>query len=82
MVYSGMALDGWIALGRETGSIKDVLTIMWAYCLEEPDALEWVGAIVTGKITERAALAALKNDKYTSYLLAKIDWLSLNASGK
>ena len=83
MVYSGLTLEGWIALGRETGKVKDVLTVIWAYCLDEPEALAWISAIVTGETTERVALTSIKKDnRYTAYMLADIDWVSFNAPAK
>ena len=81
MVYSGLTLEGWIALGRETGKVKDVLTVIWAYCLDEPEAVAWISAIVTGETTERAALTSINKDMcYTAYMLANIDWVSFNTT--
>ncbi len=83
MVYSGLTREGWIALGRETGKIKDVLTVIWTYCLDEPEALAWISAIVTGETTERAALTSINHDIcYTAYLLANIDWVGFNTPAK
>ena len=77
MEYQGLTLHEWIARGRNSGAIKDVLTVIWAYCIDEAEALRWVAAIANGKNPERDALATIKSDLKQHYLLAEIDWCSL-----
>lgn len=76
MDYQGLDLNEWIDKGRANGTISNVLTVIWAYCIPEIDALQWVAAIVTGETPEREALSSLQNDWEQHIMLAEIDWYS------
>lgn len=56
----GLKLHEWLALGRQNGTIRDVQTPVYAYLIDERRARAWVEGIVTGTISERDALAALR----------------------
>lgn len=76
MKYQDMDLNEWIDRGRSNGTIKHVLTVIWAYCIEESEALGWIASIVTGRTPEREALTSLENDWQQHLKLAEIDWYS------
>jgi hypothetical protein len=58
--HEDMRLHEWIAFGRENGRIRDVRITVWAYCLDERQAIEWISPIVRGEITEQEALRLLE----------------------
>jgi hypothetical protein len=59
MGYEGLTLQEWIEQGRQNGAIQDVVTVIYAYWMEDADALDWIAPIVTGEISENEALAEL-----------------------
>jgi hypothetical protein len=54
--YQNMRLYDWIAQGKETGKIRDVRTVMLAYCMDEREAMAWIADIVKGNTAEQDAL--------------------------
>jgi len=58
--YQNLKLHEWIAAGRETGKIRDVQTVVLAYCMDEREALAWIADIVKGQTTERDALVFME----------------------
>jgi hydroxymethylpyrimidine pyrophosphatase-like HAD family hydrolase len=54
--YQNLQLHEWIAIGRETGKIRDVQTVILAYCMDEREALAWIADIVRGDTSEQEAL--------------------------
>ncbi|MCD4686256.1 MAG: hypothetical protein K8S97_10005 [Anaerolineae bacterium] len=76
MKYQDLDLNAWIDRGRSNGTIKNVLTVIWAYCIDEAEALRWVASIVTGETPEREALTSLQDDWHQNIVLAEIDWYS------
>ncbi len=76
MKYQGLDLNEWIDKGRNCGAITNVLTVIWAYCIAESEALRWIASIVTGDTPEREALSSLQGDWEQHIMLAEIDWYS------
>lgn len=58
--YQNMRLHEWIALGRESGRIANVNTVVLAYCMDERDAMAWIADIVSGKATENEAIVFME----------------------
>jgi hypothetical protein len=54
--YRKRKLHEWIEDGRAAGRIRDVQTVILAYCMDESEAMAWIADIVDGKITEPDAL--------------------------
>jgi hypothetical protein len=51
-----MRLHDWITQGKNVGRIRDVRTVMLAYCMDEREAMAWIADIVRGKTSEQDAL--------------------------
>jgi hypothetical protein len=54
--YQNLRLYEWIAIGKESGKIRDARTVVLAYCMDEHEALPWIVDIVNGQTTEQNAL--------------------------
>jgi hypothetical protein len=54
--YQNLKLHEWIEAGQQNGNIRDIETVILAYCMDEIEALVWVADIVTGKTSESEAL--------------------------
>jgi hypothetical protein len=54
--YQNLRLHDWISQGKDAGKIRDVRTVMLAYCMDERDALAWIADIVKGRANEQDAL--------------------------
>jgi hypothetical protein len=74
MIYKNLKLPEWISKGRANGTIQNVATVIWAYCIDEPQALEWVAEIVSGHISEREALGALDVPPCVDDVLSELAW--------
>jgi hypothetical protein len=55
-----LRLQEWIAVGRETGKIRDVQTVVLAYCMDEREAMAWIADIVKGQTSEKDALVFME----------------------
>jgi hypothetical protein len=55
-----LRLHEWIAVGRRSGKIRDLWTVVLAYCLDEREALPWIAGIISGQITEPDALVFME----------------------
>jgi hypothetical protein len=58
--YQNLRLHDWIAQGKNTGKIRDVRTVMLAYCMDEREAMAWIADIVKGKTSEQDALVFME----------------------
>lgn len=58
--FQNLKLHEWIAAGQQNGKIRDLQTVILAYCMDEIEALVWVADIVTGKTTEGEALVFME----------------------
>ncbi|MBN1681715.1 MAG: hypothetical protein JW966_15650 [Anaerolineae bacterium] len=58
--YQNMNLGQWLAAGKQNGRIRSIETIIFAYCMDERDAVAWISDIVTGKISEAEALVFME----------------------
>jgi hypothetical protein len=54
--YQNLRLHEWIAIGKQSGKIRDARTVVLAYCMDEREALPWIVDIVNGQATEQNAL--------------------------
>jgi len=58
--YQNLRLHEWIAAGRASGRIRDVQTVVLAYCMDEREALVWIADIVKGRTSEKDALVFME----------------------
>lgn len=72
-----LKLHEWVARGRQNGTIQDVSTVIWAYCMDEQQALNWIADIVTGKVCEGDALAAMEVTLRVDNVLGDLDWSNM-----
>lgn len=72
MIYQNLKLHEWIDKGRANGTIGDVVTVIWAYCMDEPTALKWIAAIVSGQMSEHDALGALQPDDCVTHTINEL----------
>lgn len=78
MSHQNLKLHEWIARGRQNGTIQDVSTVIWAYCLDEQRALDWIADIVTGQVHECDALASMEVTLCVDEVLGDLDWSRMN----
>ena len=58
--YQNLRLHDWIAIGKESGKIREARTVVLAYCMDEREALPWIVDIVNGRTTEENALVFME----------------------
>jgi hypothetical protein len=58
--YQNLRLYEWIAIGKQSGKIRDARTVVLAYCMDEREALPWIVDIVSGQATEQNALVFME----------------------
>lgn len=58
--YQNLRLHEWIDQGRASGRIRNVNTVLLAYCMDEREAMAWIADIVQGKTTEETALVFME----------------------
>jgi hypothetical protein len=58
--YQHKTLSEWIAAGKQAGRIRNVRTVVLAYCMDEREALACIADIATGKTAERDALVFME----------------------
>ncbi|NDJ76882.1 MAG: hypothetical protein GYB65_11540 [Chloroflexi bacterium] len=54
--YQNRRLFEWIATGQQQGAIRDIQTVLLAYCMDEREAMAWIADIVNGRTTEKDAI--------------------------
>ncbi len=65
--YQDLRLHEWIDQGRASGRIRNVNTVLAAYCMGETEALAWIADIVQGRTTEETALVFMERALITHY---------------
>jgi hypothetical protein len=80
MTHEKLKLHEWIERGRTSGAIREISTVIWAYCMDEPQALRWIAAIVSGHIEEDAALANMDVELCVDEVLGDLDWSQMASS--
>ncbi len=63
--YQNLRLHEWIDQGRASGRIRNINTVLLAYCMDEPEAMAWIADIVQGKTTEETALIFMERALHT-----------------
>ena len=58
--YQNLRLHEWIEMGRESGKIQDVQTVVLAYCMDESEAMAWIADIVKDRTSEENALVFME----------------------
>ncbi|WP_119066437.1 hypothetical protein [Aggregatilinea lenta] len=55
-----LRLHEWLAIGKQSGRIRETRTVVLAYCLDERAVLPWIVDVVDGRMTEENALALIE----------------------
>jgi hypothetical protein len=58
--HQDLRLQEWIAIGKQSGKICDVRTVVLAYCMDERAVLPWIVDVVQGRMTEENALVFME----------------------
>ncbi len=66
--YQNLRLHEWIEIGRETGKIQDVQTVVLAYCMDESEAMAWIADIVRDRTSEQTALVFMERAVQYNYV--------------
>ncbi len=53
-------LHEWIAIGKQSGKIREARTVVLAYCMDEREVLPWIVDVVKGRMTEENALVFME----------------------
>ena len=54
-VQQNSRLHEWIAIGKQSGQIREARTVVLAYCIDEHAVLPWIVDVVQGRMTEENA---------------------------
>jgi hypothetical protein len=46
-------LHDWIAMGKQSGQIREARTVVLAYCMDEHAVLPWIVDVVQGRMRKR-----------------------------
>jgi hypothetical protein len=57
-------LHDWIAIGKQSGKIREARTVMLAYCLDERTVLPLIADVAQGRTTEEKAQVFMENVIY------------------
>lgn len=55
-----LRLHEWIAIGKQSGRIRETRTVVLAYCMDERAVLPWIADVVDGRMTEENALVLIE----------------------
>lgn len=55
-----LRLHEWIAIGKQSGKIREARTVVLAYCMDEHAVLPWIMDVVKGRMTEEKALVFME----------------------
>ena len=55
-----MRLHEWIAMGKQSGKIREARTVVLAYCMDESTVLPLIVNVVVGRIAEEHALVFME----------------------
>jgi hypothetical protein len=53
-------LHEWIAMGKQSGQIREARTVVLAYCMDEHAVLPWIVDVVEGRVAEEKALVFME----------------------
>lgn len=59
-----LRLHEWIAIGKQSGQIRQPRTVVMSYCMDERAVLPWIVDVVQGRMTEDKALALMEHVIY------------------
>jgi hypothetical protein len=59
-VHQNSRLHEWIAMGKQSGKIREARTVVLAYCMDERAALPWIVNVVEGRMAEENALVFME----------------------
>jgi hypothetical protein len=54
-------LPEWIAMGKQSGKIREARTVVLAYGMDERAVLPWIVDVVKGRMTEENALYLMEH---------------------
>ena len=55
-----MRLHEWIAMGKQSGKIREARTVILAYCMDEDTVLPLIVNVVEGRMAEENALVFME----------------------
>ncbi len=58
--HQNMQLHEWIAMGMQSGTIREARTVVLAYCMDERTVLPWIVNVVEGRMAEEKALVFIE----------------------
>ena len=59
-VHQNSRLHEWIAMGKQSGKIREARTVVLAYSMDERAALPWIVNVVEGRMAEENALVFME----------------------
>ena len=59
-VHQNSRLHEWIAIGKQSGNIREARTVVLAYCMDERAVLPWIMDVVQGRMMEANALVFME----------------------
>jgi hypothetical protein len=59
-VQQNSRLHEWIAIGKQSGKIREARTVVLAYCMDERAVLPLIVDVVEGDVTEENALTFME----------------------
>jgi hypothetical protein len=59
-VQQNSRLHEWIAMGKQSGKIREARTVVLAYCMDEHAVLPWIVDVAQGRMTEANALVFME----------------------
>ena len=59
-VQQNSRLHEWIAMGKQSGKIREARTVVLAYCMDEHAVLPWIVDVAQGRMTEETALVFME----------------------
>jgi hypothetical protein len=59
-VHQNSRLHEWIAMGKQSGKIREARTVVLAYCMDERAALPWIVNVVEARMAEENALVFME----------------------
>jgi hypothetical protein len=58
--HQNMRLHEWIAMGKQSGKIREARTVVLAYCMDEDTVLPLIMNVVKGRMAEENALVFME----------------------
>ena len=63
-IHMNLQLHEWIAMGKQSGKIREARTVVLAYCMDELAVLPVIADVVEGRLAEEKALIFMEQVIY------------------